>query len=247
MFNFFHKKYFLSDYLEGLIDIHCHLIPEIDDGSKSDEMSLEMISEYQSLGYKGAIATPHVMEGLYGNNTEKILEFTKRLEQTIAAASIENFSIKGAAEYMLDKEFDLLIENKDFLPLFENNVLVEMSYLQKAVFVESQLFNLQQQGFTPILAHPERYLYLQSIEEVIEFKNRGALLQLNLLSLSSHYGARVNSKALALLSANHYEFIGTDAHSPRHLRALKEITLPKKYLVHLENLIDQMKEKLDGL
>lgn len=245
MFSFFQKKYFLTDYLHGLIDIHCHLLPGIDDGSKDDEMSLEMISEYQSIGYKGAIATPHVMEGLYGNNSTKIQEYTNRIKQTIKSANIEGFSIEGAAEYMLDKEFDSLIATKDLLPLFSNYVLVEMSYLQKSVFVDSQLFNLQHNGFLPILAHPERYLYLNSKEEVLEFKNRGSLLQLNLLSLSSHYGARVNGKALELLNADQYDFIGTDAHSPRHLRALKNITLPKKHVGNLENLIERMKEKLD--
>lgn len=244
MFSIFSKKHFVADFLNGLTDIHCHLLPELDDGSKSIEMSLEMIAEYRSMGYKGAIGTPHVMEGFYENNSVKIKDKLNLLQEEVAMAGIQDFDIRAAAEYMLDKDFDKLTETKDLLPVYKDRVLVEMSYLQQAIFVESQLFAIQQQGFTPILAHPERYLYLQSRQDILKLKERGCFLQLNLLSLSNHYGSQVHQKAMELLINGHYDYVGTDAHSPRHLRALKQIVLPKKYITIFEGLIGRVKENV---
>ena len=241
MFEFFRKKYFVADFLGGLTDFHCHLLPGLDDGSKDIEMSLDMIAEYKSIGYTGAVATPHVMEGFYHNDSETILKSLASLKKVCLVENID-FNLSAAAEYMLDKEFDQLCEAKDLLKVFENKVLVEMSYLQKAIFVESQIFDIQQKGFTPILAHPERYLYLTNRTDVLKFKEKGCLLQLNLLSLSNHYGSQVQNKAFELLSHGHYDLVGTDAHNPRHLRTLKHITLTKKYVPFFEALIQKVKE-----
>lgn len=238
MLSFFNKKYHIADYLPGLIDFHCHLLPEIDDGAQSPEVSLEMIGEYKSLGYKGVIATPHIMEDFYSNNTAIILAKLDEFQNFLSESGVTDFSVKAAAEYMMDKQFDSLVLKKDLLPLVGKKVLVEMSYLQKMIYTDSQLFELKQQGFTPILAHPERYVYLKDRTEVLDFKKKGCYLQLNLLSLSQHYGSQVQHKALDLLCNGHYDIMGTDAHNPRHLRALKDITLSKKQIPFFEALVE---------
>src|SRR5690554_1768833 len=180
MFSFFTKKYHIADYLHGLTDFHCHLLPEIDDGAQSPEVSLKMIGEYKSLGYKGVIATPHIMEDFYSNNTAIILAKLDEFQNFLSESGFTDFSVKAAAEYMMDKQFDSLVLKKDLLPLVGKKVLVEMSYLQKMIYTDSQLFELKQQGFTPILAHPERYVYLKDRTEVLDFKKKGCYLQLNL-------------------------------------------------------------------
>src|SRR5690606_34596226 len=146
--------------LEGLTDMHCHVIPDIDDGAKDQEMSLKMLKQYIELGYKGLVATPHIMEGFYDNTAKRIGVKFKEFESMVKEGGFSDFRILAAAEYMMDPGFDDLIDKKEILTVVGNKVLVEMSYLQRSFGVTDQFFNLQQQGFVPILAHPERYQYL---------------------------------------------------------------------------------------
>lgn len=241
MFSIFHKKHFIVDFLEGLTDMHCHILPGIDDGAKNEGMALEMLSLYTELGYKGLIATPHIMEGYYNNTSAGIQKSLSEFKIQMSENGYENFPIAAASEYMLDERFDRLSEQKDLLPINGNKVLVEMSYLQKPNFVDTQIFELQQQGFTPILAHPERYPYLTNMDHVLKFKDRGCLLQLNLLALGNHYGGQAGRQAITLLSNAKYDFVGTDAHHPEHLRSLKQITIPKKLVPYFETLVENTK------
>lgn len=241
---FFPKKYFIADLLEGLTDMHCHVIPNIDDGPKDDATSLEMLKQYTELGYIGLIATPHIMEGFYDNTAKRILTKFEEFKLLAAENGFQDFSVSAAAEYMMDRGFDGLIKKKEFLPIIGNKVLVEMSFLQSSLGVSNQLFLLQQQGFVPILAHPERYQYLTNMSKVLAFKKKGCLLQLNLLSLGGHYGTQISKMALSLLDHGHFDFLGTDAHHPGHFQVLKRITLPKKSVSHFEALVEQTKENL---
>lgn len=241
---FFTKKCFIADYLEGLTDMHCHVIPDIDDGAKDQEMSLKMLKQYTELGYIGLVATPHIMEGFYDNTAKRIGVKFKEFESMVKEGGFSDFRILAAAEYMMDPGFDDLIDKKEILTVVGNKVLVEMSYLQRSFGVTDQFFNLQQQGFVPILAHPERYQYLTDMYEVLKFKKKGCLLQLNLLSLGGHYGKQVSELAFDLLINGHYEFLGTDAHHPGHFQVLKNITISKKSVQHFEALVERTKENL---
>lgn len=244
MFSFFSKKYFIADYLEGLVDMHCHVLPGIDDGAKDDSVSVDMLNHYKDLGYSGLIATPHIMDGYYNNSSTTVTETLKHFRDLVVEEGFEGFKVSAAAEYMLDEGFDKLSKVKDLLPIHGRKVLVEMSYLQKPIYVDSQIFDLQQQGFEPILAHPERYPYLADMSQVLNFKEKGCYLQLNMLALSKHYGSRATKQAFDLLSHGKYDFIGTDAHHPGHLRAIKQITIAKKLLPSFEALIGNTKERL---
>lgn len=244
MFSFFSKKYFIVDYLEGLTDMHCHILPGIDDGAKDEAMSLEMLNAYKELGYTGVIATPHIMEGYYGNTSTSITESLENFKRLMVKEGFGEFHISAASEYMLDEGFDKLSEKKDLLPIKGKKVLVEMSYLQKPIFVDQQIFDLQQQGFEPILAHPERYPYLTDMAKVLRFKDHGCYLQLNLLSLGNYYGPQAAKQAFNLLLNAKYDFMGTDAHTPGHLEALKRITISKKLLPHFQMLVGNTKQGL---
>lgn len=246
MFSFFSKKYFIADYLGGLTDMHCHILPGIDDGAKNEAASLEMMNLYIDLGYKGLVATPHIMEGFYGNTSTSITESLKSFKALISREGFENFETSAAAEYMLDEGFNRLSNKKDLLPIKGNKVLVEMSYLQKPIYVDSQIFDLQQQGFEPILAHPERYSYLHRMPDVLYFKKLGCALQLNLLSLGNHYGSRALHQAFELLMNGKYDFMGTDAHHSSNLSILKQITIPKRMLIYFEALVTNTKEGLQN-
>jgi len=244
MFSIFRKKYFLIDLLEGLTDMHCHILPAIDDGAKDGETALEMLMEYKKLGYIGAIATPHMMEDYYDNSSQKIENTYREFKDFKNKNGFEDFKIEFAAEYMLDSKFSKYIDQKDLLPVTNKEVLVEMSYFQKPIQVEEQLFNLQQAGYIPILAHPERYSYLRKTEDILDFKKKGCSLQLNMLSLGKHYGPEAYKHAINLLEGNHFDYLGTDAHKPQHFQVLKEISFNKKVLPNIQALIDRTKEKL---
>lgn len=241
---FFTKKYYIADLLEGLTDMHCHVLPNIDDGAKDNDMALEMLKRYTELGYIGLIATPHVMKGFYDNSATGITENFNAFKSFIRENGYKNFSISAAAEYMMDEGFDELTAKKELLPVNRNKVLVEMSYLQASYKPFDQIFNLQQQGFEPILAHPERYSYLTNISEVLAFKKNGCSLQLNLLSLGGHYGKHATHQAIALLENGHFDYLGTDAHHPGHFSVLKRIIIPKRTLPYFEALISRTKENL---
>ena len=241
---FFTKKYFIADLLEGLTDMHCHVLPNIDDGAKDNAMALEMLKQYTALGFTGLIATPHIMNGFYDNTATIITETFKEFQLFIQENGYEDFSISAAAEYMMDDGFDELTKKKEFLPIISNKILVEMSYLQPSYNVYDQLFQLQIKGYEPILAHPERYSYLTNTDKVLEFKNKGCGLQLNLLSLGGHYGKQATQQAISLLENGHYEFMATDAHHSGHFLILKKITIPKRILPYFEALVVRTKEGL---
>lgn len=241
---FFTKKYFIVDLLEGLTDMHCHILPNIDDGSKDNAMSLEMLKQYTALGYTGLIATPHIMDGFYDNTAEGISQAFTKFKSYSENNGYKDFAVSVAAEYMMDGGFDELIEKKEFLPITGNKVLVEMSYLQPSFNVTEQLFQLQLKGFEPILAHPERYSYLTDTASVLAFKKKGCSLQLNLLSLGGHYGKDATKQAMSLLENGQFDYLGTDAHHPGHFNVLKRITISKKTLQYFESLVVRTKENL---
>lgn len=239
MFSFFTKHLFLADFIEDAIDMHCHILPGIDDGSPAIEISEKMADLYKNLGYGGVIATPHIMQDYYHNTaasiTDSLKTFNKEMPITL------QLPYRAAAEYMLDSGFDILLEKKELLTISENKLLVEMSYFQKSMHTEQQIFDIQNYGYVPILAHPERYNYMTPSES-IELKRRGCLLQLNLLSLSSHYGGDVQKKAFDLLTENAINFVSTDAHKPEHLEKIKHIKIPKKLEMPLQKAFANTKE-----
>ena len=221
MIHFFKKKPFLRDLIpDNYIDIHSHLLPGIDDGATTIEDTSYLIDGLQEIGFKKFITTPHVMSGVW-NNTKNQIE--KVMKKTIHNLSIENNTLKVAAEYMIDAEFRELLKEKNLLTLQDNFVLVEISYLNPPIQLYDILFELQVAGYSPILAHPERYnFYHHSIEEYKKLKNAGCSFQLNMLSTTGYYGERVAKTADILLKNGLIDFIGSDIHHTRHLEQMQK-------------------------
>lgn len=226
----FQSKVWLRDLLEGLTDIHNHTIPEIDDGAKALSETEEMVLLYKKLGFKGCIPTPHTMEDYYGNDADKIKKHYNALLDSISEPDF----FKGVgSEYMLDGAFAKILEDGDLLTFGESQILFELSYFQKPIHLHESIFKMVSEGLRPILAHPERYNYIQTIEEHHELKKRGCQYQLNLLSLLGHYGKKEKKMAEELLKRDMYDVVGTDAHGPHHLNKLLDGKIPKKLGRHL--------------
>ncbi len=213
MFNFFKKAPEIKK-LPFLVDIHSHLLPGIDDGVKSFEESLHILKIFEGLGYKKVITTPHVMSDYYKNTSESILN---KLHQTRDFLKDKNIDIKldAAAEYYLDENFiEQLMSNEKLLTLGDNYLLFETSFLNKPAFLEDAIFNINTQGYKPVLAHPERYGYLENDEGLVDnLKNMGLYFQLNYLSLTGFYSKSIQKFAVKLLKRNLIDFIGTDCHN----------------------------------
>ena len=222
---FFKKKQTLSTDLSWLhADMHSHLIPGIDDGSPDMATSLELIKGFAELGYKKIITTPHILWEVYPNTAEGINGGADELKKALAETD-STIELIAAAEYFIDEHFQGLLKNKTpLLTISGNMVLVEFSMLTAPLDLQEVLFEMQMQNYQPVIAHPERYTYLSRRKDFFEdLKNAGGLFQLNLLSLTGHYGSAVQELAEYLLKKDYYDFAGTDLHHHRHLAALQKL------------------------
>lgn len=211
------------------VDMHSHLIPGIDDGSKTMEESLQLVKRLSSLGFRKLITTPHIMSEYYKNTPEIINLGLEDLRRAVAAEGIE-IEIEAAAEYYMDEIFLEKIKNEEevltFGSLGTNYILVETGFINRPQMLLETIFQLEMAGFTPILAHPERYQYLIADKGLLEdLVQRRILFQVNLLSLTGFYGKPVKDFAEMLVERRLVRFFGTDCHNPRYLDMLE--TLPK--------------------
>jgi protein-tyrosine phosphatase len=213
-------------YQEIGTDMHSHLIPGIDDGSPDMETSVMLAKGMAELGYTKLVTTPHIMWDMYKNKEEVITAKLALLREALKDAGC-NIEIYAAAEYFLDDHVaNLLKENKPLLTISGNKVLVEFSLAYPSNSLKDILFDMQMQGYQPVIAHAERYTYLQQHKEYYdELRTIGCWFQLNILSLTGHYGKTVTELANWLIKKNYIELLGTDLHHQGHLEALKNPAL----------------------
>lgn len=221
MWFFTKQKPILSRLIpEGYVDIHSHLLPGIDDGCASWEETQMRCAELKALGIHHFTATPHIMAGVWHNNRATIEPLAQSFSDHIA---LDSGSLHWAAEYMLDSEFTQKLQEGPLCTLKENLVLVEMSYQQPPLALYDWLFELQVEGYRPVLAHPERYnFYHGKMEEYRRLKKAGCLFQLNLPALTGYYGWPVLKTAALLLNEGLYDYSGTDVHHEKHVQALNQ-------------------------
>lgn len=216
----------ITDFFsDSFVDIHSHLLPEIDDGAKDLENSIALISKMHSFGIKNFITTPHVLGDVYPNSSETINAKLEEVRVELTNRGFNDIYLHAAAEYMMDEQFSARLEKNDILTLKDNYILVEMSFFSAPMNLYDILFEVQLKGYKPILAHPERYLFYHSdFENYYKLKKAGCLFQLNLLSLTEQYGKEVKKTSEKLLKLGLYDFVGTDTHHFNHLKLLESIS-----------------------
>jgi protein-tyrosine phosphatase len=198
-------------------DMHSHLIPGIDDGSQSMDETIAILAKFESLGYKKIITTPHVYSDYYKNTPQIILEGLKNVQETAKELGL-TIQIEAAAEYFCDEYFLELIQSGQLLTIGEKYVLMEFPFLSEMNNWKEFIFGVQSAGYFPIIAHFERYMYWHgSIEKVEEMRNLGAKIQLNINSLTGHYGPDVKKQAERLIDHQLVDFLATDCHRIQHL------------------------------
>lgn len=244
MFSFFKKKVWLRDQLEGFYDIHSHLLWGVDDGCRNEEHTRKVTAELVKLGFKGAYLTPHIIYGLYGNNTEEGLR--ARFAEMPADLGLE---LRLAAEYCLDEKFlDHVHGQTPMLSIADDHILTEFSLGTSRVDTHANvLFETALTGKNIIIAHPERYAFLsidRNLRELEKLTSKGYALQLNLLSLTGQSGAKVKRIAEELLLDGRYTFVGSDVHSRLYINAIKEGTISPKIVEPLKELMENNKRLL---
>jgi tyrosine-protein phosphatase YwqE len=213
-------------------DFHSHLIPGIDDGAKDMEDSLVMIKRFKSWGYQKVITTPHVMSDFYRNTPDTILGGRDQVARELAQEGIA-LSFEAAAEYYLDETLEEKIKSKELLTFGDNYVLFELPFMAEPPNLASAIFEMQTNGYKPILAHPERYGYwYKEFDKFQEMKDKGVLLQVNILSFIGHYSPETQKITERLVDENLVSFLGTDCHNQGH-QELIEIARTKKYVHRL--------------
>jgi tyrosine-protein phosphatase YwqE len=230
LFDIFRRKEEpLKDFSWLGADMHSHLIPGIDDGSKSLDESLVLIVELQKLGFRKLITTPHIMSDYFRNTPENILGGLEQIRQALRDENID-MEIQAAAEYYFDDGLFRKLDEEKLLTFGDNYVLFEISYINCPDNINDLIFRMQVQGYKPVLAHPERYpFWYHDYDKYREIKDLGVVLQLNLNSLSGYYGPEAKKLGEHLLDDNLVEMLGTDCHHERHIYALKNC-LKEKYV-----------------
>ncbi|RFM33647.1 tyrosine-protein phosphatase [Chitinophaga silvisoli] len=221
-------------FLAGIgTDIHSHLLPAVDDGSQDLDTSVHFIETLHDLGIRNVITTPHVMMDRYPNSPETLSEPYQQVKNALIEKNIP-VQFHHAAEYYMDEFFEELMK-APLMTLNGEMILVEISFMSAPPQLHQWLFELAAQGYRPVLAHPERYNYFHSTpEEYRVFKQRGCLLQVNLLSLTGYYGKHIQKAAEWLIENKLIDYIGTDLHHSKHLHAIKSIAKDKKLVKLLE-------------
>lgn len=214
----FRKKQSLeeSGFFRDFTDWHCHILPGVDDGVQSMDEALQILVEYERLGIKKVWLTPHIMEDM-PNTTRHLRERFNELKAVYQGNVVLNL----ASENMLDNLFEERLNKNDLLPIGKEgkHLLVETSYFNPPIGLHNIFLRINSKGYFPILAHPERYLYMDE-NEYKQLKAMGVKFQLNLFSILGLYGKDVKEKAKSLKCRRMYEYIGTDLHQVEILNSM---------------------------
>lgn len=197
-----------------MIDFHSHILPNIDDGSKNIEESINLIKEAQQVGFTGIISTSHYLQGYYEydeNNRRNLIEQLNEQLQNINLANMNLYL--GSEIYVTEEMVDLIEQKKASTINGTNYVLFELPMNSKPLFSKSIVYDLLDKGYIPIIAHPERYSYVkEDINFVKELKEIGALFQSNYGSAIGMYGIEAKKTLKKLLKNDWISFLGSDVH-----------------------------------
>ncbi len=232
-----------SDFTQVGIDLHSHVLPGLDDGSPSLDESLKMLREMEKIGFRKIITTPHVISALYPNTKEQILGQLYHLQDSIRQEGIQ-LELEASGEYHMDYEFPGKVQEGEVIPFGKKNyLLIELPFMKPSFSIEEILYQTQLSGYKPVIAHPERYVWLMGKMKLYDgLKNRGLFFQLNLNSLSGLYGFPAKLAANQLIDAGMIEFAGSDAHHFGHLLELSKVMHNKHFikLIQSGHLLNSM-------
>lgn len=212
----------------NMIDMHCHILPNIDDGSKNMEETIHMIKEAKKAGFTSLISTSHYIEGYYEATNQERRELIQQIQKELQQEKIDIYL--GNENYFSDNLVHLIENEKASTINGTSYVLFEFPMNTKPLNIYNIIYDMIQNKLKPILAHPERYKFIQEDPNIIyDLIQKGVLMQANFASIIGYYGKAPKMIASKMLQNNMIHFLGTDAHRkntiyPKIPEILKEIS-----------------------
>lgn len=194
-----------------MIDLHCHLLPGMDDGPQDLEMSLEMARIAVADGITRIVATPHYSHTSRTLRTE-IMSGVKQLQEALQASGID-LSVSAGAEIALTPEIFRAVLERDLITLYGSRYfLLELPDLLPPV-LETFMFKARTSGYVPVISHPERnYSLLVSKEKLQRLRDAGALFQVTAMSITGEFDEQVQRYAQMMLTGGYVDFVASDGH-----------------------------------
>ncbi len=226
-------------------ELHCHIIPGVDDGADTQQASLEYLQGLSEMGIERIVFTPHHTEPKFMNTPEiiepKFQSLCAEVQKAGIPIQLEDYSF----EYRLDDTFLQMAESGKWgeptcqlRPLRGRYLLIENSFTMPLSNLTDVCMRLQELGWFLIMAHPERYSYYNQhgLQKYVRLDDLGVEFQCNLLSFAGYYGERAQKTALSLLDEGLVSYLGTDLHNAHHVELLQKFLRSKEYARLRESL-----------
>jgi Capsular polysaccharide biosynthesis protein len=224
--------------LNIMIDLHCHILPCLDDGARNMDEALEMCRIAEADGIHTIVASPHCGNGIYNNDENTILPVLERVREAVREKGI-SVKIIPSVEIHINLEIVRFFKQNSRLLLGERYVLLELPSQSIPPYAGEFLFKMKLKGYIPIITHPERNTIIQGDPGVLKkWVKGGAIVQLTAMSLTGEFGKEVREVSLKMAQSGLVHFIATDAHSPNWRKPI----LSKGRKV-LEDILDSNRAK----
>ena len=196
-----------------MIDIHSHIIPNVDDGARSVEETFNILKEAQEAGFTDVILTSHFLLNYYETNAQELIFWKEKLQEVLKKQGTK-INLHSGMEIYITNQMEELLENKKILTLANSRyMLIELPLATNVKYFDYVVYYLEAKGIKPIIAHPERYKCVQKDPDIVEeYIEKGCLIQCNYGSIVNLYGREAEKTTKTILKKNQVHFLGSDVH-----------------------------------
>lgn len=198
-----------------MIDLHCHLLPHIDDGSANMEISLKLANEAVQNGVTHALLTPHHMNGMYINHKDEVIRLTTRFQSQLEQHNI-NLTVFPGQEVRINGDLLTALDNNDILFADEGGRYLMLEFPDDDVpaYTNDMVYQLQQRGIIPVIVHPERNTEIMAHPNLLyELLQKGCLSQITASSYVGTFGEKVQKFSQQIIKAGQAYIFASDAHN----------------------------------
>lgn len=220
-----------------MIDFHSHILPNVDDGSTSMEETIKLLEEAKRVGFTKIISTSHYIEEYYESDEQERIELLNSIKNNFQGIDL----CLGNEIYITGDMSQLIKEKKASTINNSRYVLFELPMNTKTMRAKESVYRLIENGYVPIIAHPERYSYVQeNIEYVEELADMGALFQANYGSILGLYGKKAEKALKKLLKQDMIHFFGSDVHRTKQIYPLVPKAIKKINKIISEEKLEEL-------
>lgn len=224
-----------------MIDIHSHIIPNVDDGARSVEETFNILKEAQEAGFTDVILTSHFLLNYYETNAQELIFWKEKLQEVLKKQGTK-INLHSGMEIYITNQMEELLENKKILTLANSRyMLIELPLATNVKYFDYVVYYLEAKGIKPIIAHPERYKCVQKDPDIVEeYIEKGCLIQCNYGSIVNLYGREAEKTIKTLLKKNQVHFLGSDVHRENGTYLIILDAIKKIRKIIGENIINEI-------